>query len=59
MKIVYLVIFYLIYLARGSGRPIREIQELLAQHKNFEKMVGKLKGIEGNKERLFRMSEFG
>jgi signal recognition particle GTPase len=35
----------IIRIARGSGRPIREVQELLAQHKQFEKVVEKMKGI--------------
>jgi signal recognition particle subunit SRP54 len=35
----------IIRIARGSGRPLREIQELLAQHKQFEKVVEKMKGM--------------
>jgi hypothetical protein len=34
----------IIRIARGSGRSIREVQELLAQHKQFEKVVEKMKG---------------
>jgi len=30
-------------IARGSGRSVREVQELLLQHKNFEKVVEKMK----------------
>jgi len=32
-------------IARGSGRSIREVNELLDQHKHFEKMMQKLKGM--------------
>ena len=28
-------------IARGSGRSVREVQELLLQHKNFRKVVEK------------------
>lgn len=32
-------------IARGSGRSIREVSELLEQHKQFAKMVDKMKGL--------------
>jgi len=35
----------MIRIARGSGRSIREIHELLAQHKQFEQVVAKMKGF--------------
>jgi len=31
-------------IARGAGRSVREIQELLTQHKQFEKVVEKMRG---------------
>jgi signal recognition particle subunit SRP54 len=31
--------------ARGSGRSIKEVNELLTQYKQFEKVVEKMKGI--------------
>jgi len=35
----------IIRIARGSGRRIGEVQELLAQHKQFEKVVERMKGM--------------
>jgi len=32
-------------IARGSGRSVKEVNELLAQFKQFEKVVSKMKGI--------------
>jgi len=32
-------------IARGSGKSIKDVNELLAQHKQFEKVVGKMKGM--------------
>jgi len=32
-------------IARGSGKSIKEVNELLAQFKQFEKVVGKMKGM--------------
>jgi signal recognition particle subunit SRP54 len=31
--------------ARGSGRSVKEVHELLTQYKQFEKVVSKMKGI--------------
>jgi len=32
-------------IARGSGKSVKEVNELLAQFKQFEKVVGKMKGM--------------
>jgi signal recognition particle subunit SRP54 len=32
-------------IARGSGRSIKEVHELIEQHKQFSKMVGKMKSL--------------
>lgn len=32
-------------IARGSGRSVREVNELIEQHKQFAKMVDKMKGF--------------
>jgi len=32
-------------IARGSGRSIKEVHELVEQHKQFAKMVDKMKGL--------------
>eukprot|EP01120_Amphizonella_sp_Union-15-10_P008405 TRINITY_DN3013_c0_g1_i1.p1 TRINITY_DN3013_c0_g1~~TRINITY_DN3013_c0_g1_i1.p1 ORF type:complete len:482 (-),score=102.00 TRINITY_DN3013_c0_g1_i1:58-1305(-) len=32
-------------IARGSGRSVKEVKELLTQFKQFEKVVGRMKGI--------------
>lgn len=47
-------------IARGSGRSNKEVNELLEQHKQFAKMVDKLKGItkgvRGNNINLSKMA---
>jgi len=37
-------------IARGSGRSIREVAELVEQHKMFAKMVDKMKGKKKKKK---------
>jgi len=36
-------------ISRGSGKSIKEVNELLLQYKQFEKVVGKMKGIKGGR----------
>lgn len=35
----------IVRVARGSGTSVREVNELLMQYKQFEKVVGKMKGF--------------
>jgi len=43
--------------ARGSGRSVRDVTELLAQYKQFEKVVGKMKGMRPGRQGVAQMQK--
>jgi len=43
--------------AKGSGKSVREVNELLMQHKQFEKVVGKMKGMRPGRQGINQMQK--